>query len=141
MFASSFGQGKNINDSLFICVANKLKNDEKSFQVFQALYMAHTIDKEIKYLKLDCFQTLFITLYNKGVPLVRLIKEVVFIKTFDKISKKSKHFKRNKLLRSYQKLISNYVNYNSDDNDPEQPGGKEYFMKFLNEYFILPATE
>lgn len=138
---NSFGQSKTTNDSLFIKVTKKLKNDEKSFQVFQALYKEYSIDNEMKNLHLDCFLTLLISLYNQGIPLTRLIKEDAFIEMFKLMSKKAIQLKSNELRLSYQKLISNYANYNSDDNDPIQPGGKEYFLKFLNGYLILPLTD
>lgn len=135
------GQAKTTNDYLFIKVSTKLKNDEKSFQVFQALYKEYTIDNKMKNLHLDCFLTLLISFYNQGIPLTRLIKEDAFIEMFKLMSKKAIQLKSNELRLSYQKLISNYANYNSDDNDPIQPGGKEYFLKFLNGYLILPLTE
>jgi hypothetical protein len=139
--SNSFAQATTTNDSLFTMVSTKLKNDEKSFQVFQALYKEYTLDSEMKNHHIDCFQTLFISLYNQGIPLTRLIKEVAFIEMFKRMSKKAIQLKSNELRLSYQKLISNYANYNSDDNDPIQPGGKEYFLKFLNGYFILPLTD
>lgn len=132
---------KNTKYSLFIKVSTKLKNDDKSFQVFKALYNEYTIDNEMKNHHLDCFQMLFIQLYNQGIPLTRLIKEVAFEEMFKLMCKKAIPLKSNELRLSYQKLISNYANYNSDDNDPLQPGGKEYFLKFLNGYLILPLTE
>ncbi len=137
----SFGQVKTTNDSLFTKVQTKLKNDEKSLQVFQALYKEYSIDNEMKNLHLDCFHTLLFSLYNQGIPLTRLIKEDAFKKMFKLMSKKAIQLKSNEFRRSYQQLISNYANYNADDNDPIQPGGKEYFLKFLNGYLILPLTE
>lgn len=139
--SNSFGQATTTNESLFTKVQTKLKNDEKSLQVFQALYKEYSIDNEMKNLHLDCFHTLLFSLYNQGIPLTRLIKEDAFIEMFKLMSKKAIQLKSNELRLSYQKLISNYANYNSDDNDPIQPGGKEYFLKFLNGYLILPLTE
>jgi hypothetical protein len=138
---NSFAQSKTANDSLFTMVSTKLKNDEKSFQVFQALHKEYKIDNEMKNRGLDSFQTVFITFYNQGIPLTRLIKEDAFKKMFKRMSKKAIQLKSNEFRRSYQQLISNYANYNADDNDPIQPGGKEYFLKFLNGYFILPLTD
>jgi hypothetical protein len=138
---NSFGQAKTTNESLFTKVQTKLKNDEKSLQVFQALYKEYSIDNEMKNLHLDCFHTLLFSLYNQGIPLTRLIKEAAFIEMFKLMSKKAIQLKSNEFRRSYQQLISNYANYNADDNDPIQPGGKEYFLKFLNGYLILPLTE
>jgi len=137
----SFGQATTTNDSLFTKVQTKLKNDEKSFQIFQALYKEYSIDNEMKNLHLDCFHTLLFSLYNQGIPLTRLIKEDAFIEMFKLMSKKAIHLKSNEFRCSYQQLISNYANYNADDNDPVQPGGKEYFLKFLNGYLILPLTQ
>jgi hypothetical protein len=137
----SFGQVKTTNDSLFTKVQTKLKNDEKSLQVFQALYKEYSIDNEMKNLHLDCFHTLLFSLYNQGIPLTRLIKEDAFIEMFKRMDKKAIQLKSNEFRRSYLQLISNYANYNADDNDPIQPGGKEYFLKFLNGYLILPLTE
>jgi hypothetical protein len=137
----SFGQVKTTNDSLFTKVQTKLKNDEKSLQVFQALYKEYSIDNEMKNLHLDCFHKLLFSLYNQGIPLTRLIKEDAFIEMFKRMDKKAIQLKSNEFRRSYQQLISNYANYNADDNDPIEPGGKEYFLKFLNGYLILPLTE
>ncbi len=138
---SCFGQGKTVNDSLFIEVSSKLKSDKKSFKTFQAIYKAYMIDLEMKYISLDCLKTLYIMLYNKGVPIARLVNEESIIEAFELLNNKDICHKSIQFRNVYKKLIADYSNYNTDVFFGSTGDQEEYFLKFLNEYFIIPDTK
>lgn len=138
---NSFEQVKNEDFNLFIKVSNQLKNDEKSFQVFQSLNKAYKFDIQRKSHTSDSLQDLYLELYNQGIPLVRLIKEDVFKETFKTMNNQILNLNNNKLRTNYNTIISSYTNFNNDSNLAGNGEQQAYFLKYLSEYLILPITE
>jgi hypothetical protein len=117
---------------LFIClssnsqitdeVINKLIDDKKSFKVYIQIYQEAKKKKDMSF-------DLYIKLYNKGIPLVRLYEYKTIIKSF-KINNNDKA----KLKCSYDNLVRNKNKLINDDRS------KTYFNKYIKNYYIIPPT-
>lgn len=136
-----FGQQSLTDEELFKKVSFSLKNDEKSFESFNLFYQAYSLDLKIKDKSYECYFDLYAHLYNKGIPIVRLIKKEAFEKTFEQLIEKSDFHKKSSIYRKYKEIITDVNNYNTDYDIGEIGGQKEYFLNFLNQYFILPKTK
>lgn len=70
---------------------------------------------------------------------VRLLRLESFSEIFNQLTKRSKTDKKVRLHKEFLKLIRNKKKHNTDI-DIGQQGGQQYFLKFLNEYKIVPET-
>lgn len=139
IFSFSFSQLKNIDKKLFDEVSTKLENDEKSFEIFSHLYQEYLLDLGEEGQK-EHFSDLYIRLYNEGFPLVRLLKMESFSEIFNQLTKRCKSEKKARLHKEFIKLIRTKKNYSTDIDIGQLGEQKQYFLKFLNEYKILPET-
>lgn len=139
IFSFSFGQQTTIDKNLFSEVSTKLKKDKKSLEVFTELYQEYLLDLREENQN-ERFIDLYIQLYNKGIPVVRLLKKESFIKRFDRLKERGKPYKKIRLCKEFLKLTRNKKNYNTDIDIGAEGTQKQYFLQFLNEYKIMPAT-
>lgn len=136
---SCIGQQSSVKGKLFENVSFKLQNDDNSFAVFNALLYSFILDKRFKDKTSSYYFDMYTNLYNTGIPLVRLIKKDSLEKIFVELERKGDLYNKSKIRKKYREIISNIDNYNYDTiggaNEQE-----EYFLKFLEQYYILPET-
>ncbi|EHQ43899.1 hypothetical protein [Myroides odoratus] len=139
IFSFSFSQQKTIDKKLFSEVVAKLEDDKKSFEIFSNLYQEYILDLSEEGHK-EHFLDLYIQLYNEGFPMVRLLKIESLSKAFDQLIKRDRTDYNVRLYKAFLKLIRNKKNYSTDIDIGAQGEQKQYFLKFLNEYKIVPET-
>ena len=103
-------------------VINKLKNDDKSIIIYKTLCEKLSEEKDASY-------DLYLSLYNKGTPLVRLFEYNTIVKSY--VNNNCTDFE---LKESYEDLISKEENYINDERR------MDYFQEFLKDYYIIPST-
>lgn len=103
-------------------VINKLKNDDKSIIIYKTLCEKLSEEKDASY-------DLYLSLYNKGTPLVRLFEYNTIVKSY--VNNNCTDFE---LKESYEDLISKEENYINDERR------MDYFQEFLKHYYIIPST-
>jgi len=54
--------------------------------------------------------------------------------------KRSQHSKSS-IKRNYKRLVSNFKNYNTDNDFGDTEEQSEYFLQFIELYYILPNTK
>ncbi len=136
-----FGQQSFTDEELFKKVSFSLKNNDKSFESFNLLYQTYSLDLKIRDKSYECYFDLYAHLYNKGIPIVRLIKKDTLEKAFEQLIEKGDFHRKSSVYRKYKEIITNINNYNTDYDIGERGEQKKYFQKFLNDYFILPETK
>lgn len=103
-------------------VISKLKHDKNSTEVYKSLCEKFSKDSDSSY-------NLYLSLYNKGVPLVRLFEYDTIIKSFE-----NKNCNNDELSNCYKNLIMVEKNYINDERRAT------YFQVFLEDYYIIPTT-
>jgi hypothetical protein len=103
-------------------VISKLKLDNESIEVYINLCKTFNDSRN------DCYD-LYLDLYNKGIPFVRLFEYETILKSFT-----NNNCKKSELDKDYISLISNKLNYINDERR------YNYFQEYINNYLILPPA-
>ncbi|MBX7204462.1 MAG: hypothetical protein K1X81_03460 [Bacteroidia bacterium] len=130
-----------LNDTLLPRVAIKLERDTKSFNVFKDLFKVYhksstngdTIHEE--------YFDLYLSLYNKGTPLVRLIKKNTLDSVFAQVEQQYNTNSHRSLYESFCSVVQNPSFYNTDADIGAVGAQIECFRIFLTNYFILPPNK
>lgn len=136
-----FQLSANGSDSLFTKVQQKLIEDSETFNCFKELYVAYYEDKKANLeIRNETYDSLYIIYYNKGLPLVRLIKRESLDSFFSLLYLKKSIFKKRSFKREYNNLIASYSNFNADNDIGAKGSQKEYFLMYLDHYYIIPKS-
>jgi len=102
---------------------HKLSNDQNSIEVYKTLCeLKENQNGNTSY-------DMYLGLYNKGIPLVRLFEYETIINSY-----KSQSCETVELKIDYLNLVSNKFNYINDERRIE------YIKEFMKNYYIIPPT-
>lgn len=125
-------------DSIFQIVQFKLKSDSISFEICGTLFSKYLMDIDSRDTFLNNFYDLYLSLYNKGNPFVRLIDENKLIIIFYSIASNKNHQKI--LWSDYYNIINNRGNYKSDKDIGGENSQLSNFYEYIKKNRILPDS-
>lgn len=140
---SIYSQDKVVDKDLFRKVSLTMISDTTSLMVYTSLFQLYKLDTKMNSLvrEFSCFSDVYIQLYNRGVPFVRLIKKNSIENSFEELLKKSNKTNKKWIHRKYNQIVCNLSNYNTDDDIGSTGEQMDYFFKFLEHYLILPESK
>lgn len=120
-------------DTLFSQVVLKLKCDTASFETYKLLLTQYIKQNKHNDPSAVYYDSVY-SLYNKGVPFVRLINADKLYKTFtnNTFARKSASWD------AYITIISNYNNFNTDEDIGGERAQEFNFQQYLEKGLILP---
>jgi hypothetical protein len=129
-------------DSIYNKVKKKLLKDKKSFNDFNNLQYEY--NKEISNdsnISSIVYDSLYIEYYNMGFPIVRLINKEKLDSCFLYLGNTNCNTNIHLIKQTYRQIVKNYHNFNSDKNIGGEDSQKEYFIMYIEGYYILPLSK
>ncbi|MCO6494104.1 MAG: hypothetical protein J5I91_00285 [Bacteroidetes bacterium] len=127
-------------DSLFNQVVAKLESDKGSCVNFEKLFNTYYADFKVKDSLHTSYYDLYLSMYNQGFPLVRLIRKESMDSVFSQLVSNRKRVSRKLLATQYCNIVINKDNFNTDNDIGGEGSQNDYFRRYLNGYLILPES-